>query len=157
LFPLCLCVITPFSVSWRGLRLVAGSKFHLPVWFSVRTIQTKRSPQLAGTQSQRLKDYIRTNLDCALSVKDLANLVHLGPRQFFRRFVNTFGTTPHRYVVNERVTRAKQLLLSEQLLSAIAVTVGFANQSHLSVAFRKVTGMSPNQFRQDSFSRGQHC
>jgi AraC family transcriptional regulator len=102
-----------------------------------------------------VKDFIRTNLDCGLRVKDLASLVDLSPRQFFRRFLNTFGTTPHRYVVNERVTQAKQLLLSKQQLGAIAVTVGFANQGHFSVVFRKATGISPNRFRLESF--GQDC
>jgi AraC family transcriptional regulator len=115
----------------------------------MNTTKTKPSPRLSGPQSRRVMDYIDTNLDCKLSIDDLADLVRVSTRQFFRCFLNTFGTTPHRYVMNERVARAKQLLLRGQLLGEIAVTVGFANQSHFSGVFRKATGVSPNRFRQD--------
>jgi AraC family transcriptional regulator len=115
----------------------------------MNTAKTKPSPRLSGPQSRRVMDYIDTNLDCKLSIDDLADLVRVSTRHFFRCFLNTFGTTPHRYVMNERVARAKQLLVRGQLLGEIAVTVGFANQSHFSGVFRKATGVSPNRFRQD--------
>jgi AraC family transcriptional regulator len=102
-----------------------------------------------------MMDYIHANLDCKLNLFDLANLVQLRPRQFFRIFSNTFDTTPHRYVMNERVAQAKELLLSGQLLVEIATVLGFANQSHFSGVFRNATGMSPGRFRREHCSRGQ--
>jgi methylphosphotriester-DNA--protein-cysteine methyltransferase len=65
-------------------------------------------------------DCIHSNLDCELSINILANLGQLSPRQFFRRFPNTFGITPHRYIMEERMAHAKKLLLSGQPLGEIA-------------------------------------
>ena len=79
---------------------------------------------------------------------DLAKLIRLSPRQFIRIFSNTFGTTPHRYIINKRVALAKELIAKGRLLVEIAVKLGFASQSHFSDVFRKVTGMPPGQFRQ---------
>jgi AraC-like DNA-binding protein len=124
---------------------------------STNTAQMKPSPQRSWTQSRRVMDYIHANLDCELSINILANLGQLSPRQFFRRFLNTFGTTPHRYVIEERLAHAKELLLSGQPLGEIAATVGFASQSHFNDVFRKATGMPPNRFRQEHWSRGQDC
>ena len=98
---------------------------------------------------RRVADYIRANLDEQLTLGDLACLVDLSPRQFFRIFSITFGTTPHRYIVNERVALAKELIFRGQMLVEIASVLGFASQSHFSGVFRKVTGMSPGRFRQD--------
>jgi AraC family transcriptional regulator len=92
-------------------------------------------------------DYIHANLDHALSLSDLAEIVQLGPRQFFRKFSSTFGTTPHQYILNERVAQAKELIAKGRMFVDIAGKLGFANQSHFSGAFRKVTGMPPGQFR----------
>jgi hypothetical protein len=52
-------------------------------------------------------------------------------------------------VMNERVARAKELLLRGQLLVEIAAVLGFANQSHFRGVFRKATGMSPGRFRRE--------
>jgi AraC-like DNA-binding protein len=71
-------------------------------------------------------------------------------RQFLRTFSNTFGTTPHRYIVNERVAQAKELIAEGRLLGDIAAKLGFANQSHFTGVFRKVTDMSPGRFRQET-------
>jgi AraC family transcriptional regulator len=82
-----------------------------------------------------------------LNLPHLAELVDMSPRQFFRLFANTFGCTPHRYVMKERVARAKDLLSAGLSLVEIAHTLGFASQSHFSDVFRKATGASPGHFR----------
>jgi AraC family transcriptional regulator len=84
---------------------------------------------------RRVAEYIRANLDEQLTLGDLACLVDLSPRQFFRIFSITFGTTPHRYIVNERVALAKELIFRGQMLVEIASVLGFASQSHFSGVF----------------------
>jgi transcriptional regulator GlxA family with amidase domain len=59
-------------------------------------------------EARRVMDYIHANIDRELSVVDLAQLAKISPRQFIRIFSNTFGTTPHRYILNERVAQACQ-------------------------------------------------
>jgi AraC-like DNA-binding protein len=113
----------------------------------VKVSERRLSPQLSDAQARRLVDHIHASLDCELSLFDLSKLVHCSPRQFVRLFSNTFGKTPHQYIINERVARAKDLLLQGRLLVEIATTLGFSSQSHFSGTFRKATGMSPGRFR----------
>ena len=97
----------------------------------------KSLKQFSDHQARLVLDYIHANLELQSTFFDLSNLVQLSPRQFFRRFSNTFGTTPHRYIMNERVRQAKEFLLRGQLLVEIATILGFASQSHFSSVFRK--------------------
>ena len=56
--------------------------------------------------------------------------------------------TPHHYLVQKRVERAQSLLAqSDRTLSEIALTAGFADQSHLTRRFRQVVGITPSEFR----------
>ena len=116
--------------------------------FSVKGQEDKRLRTFSVLQARRVMDYIHANIDRELSVFDLAQLVKISPRQFIRMFSNTFGKTPHRYIVNERVAQAKELIAKGLMLADIAANLGFASQSHFSDVFRKVTGMPPGQFRQ---------
>jgi AraC family transcriptional regulator len=118
--------------------------------FSADTVLDRKhiERRFSGRQIRRLVEYIRANLSEDLNLFQLANLVDISPRQFFRLFSNTFGSTPHRYLMNEKVARAKELLGAGLLLVEIAATLGFANQSHFTHVFRKATGMSPGRFRQ---------
>jgi AraC family transcriptional regulator len=63
-------------------------------------------------------------------------------------FKQSTGLTPHQYVIQCRVERAKQLLLQGELTIAdIAYRVGFANQSHLNRHFKRLFGVTPKAIR----------
>jgi AraC family transcriptional regulator len=62
--------------------------------------------------------------------------------------------TPHRYIVERRVERARDLLHNSDLpLAEIAEMIGCASQSHFSVVFHRVTGLTPRQFRTSADAR----
>ena len=125
--------------------------WHLPATSSSFFGEGARRPTTTNVlraRGRRVMDYIHANIDRELSVFDLAKLVQLSPRQSIRIFSNTFGTTPHRYVLNERVALAMELIAKGLLLTDIAANLGSASQSHFSDVFRKVTGMPPGRFRQ---------
>jgi AraC-like DNA-binding protein len=115
--------------------------------FAVKRSEQRPLRRFSQIEARRVAAYIDANLDGALNILELSNLVHLSPRQYVRIFSNTFGTTPHRYVMNQRVGRAKELISKGQSLVDVAAVLGFASQSHLSFLFRQSTGMSPRQFR----------
>jgi AraC family transcriptional regulator len=104
-------------------------------------------PRFSKVEAKWVIDYIRTNIDRAINLLELAELVQLSPRQFLRVFANTFGTTPHQYILNERIALAKELITTCRILAEISMKLGFASPSHFSGAFRKLTGMSPRQYR----------
>jgi AraC family transcriptional regulator len=120
--------------------------------FAANKIERKEvQREFSEPQVRQLRDYIGANLACTLDLLQLADLVDMSPRHFFRVFANTFASTPHRYVTKERVVRAKALLSAGLSLAEIAQTLGFASQSHFGDVFRKVTGVSPGRFRQQYY------
>jgi AraC family transcriptional regulator len=100
------------------------------------------------SQAQMVIDYVRAHLRTDMSLLELAAAIDLSPRHFSRLFRATFGTTPHRYLIRERVNEAKALLALRRLsVAEIAEALGFADQSHLSNVFRRITGFSPKRYQ----------
>lgn len=101
-------------------------------------------------QLNRVLEYIHAHLRDDLSLLELAGAIDLSPRHFSRLFRKTFGTTPSRYVMSERIDRVKTLLTAKRLsILEIGETTGFADQSHLTNAFRKATGVTPRRYQRD--------
>ena len=93
-------------------------------------------------------DYIEENLGNPLTLAAIACAVALSPGHFAHAFREATGVTPHRYVVERRVERAKNLLRQSALpITEIADQVGCPSNSHFSVLFHRVTGVTPRQFR----------
>jgi len=103
---------------------------------------------LSSERLQRVREYIEEHLDDNLSLTALAEVAALSPHHFSRSFKHAIGIGPHRYVTQRRIQRAKQLLRqTRRPIASIAESVGLVNQSHLSVVFRRETGVTPGQFR----------
>jgi AraC family transcriptional regulator len=101
-------------------------------------------------QIQTVVDYIQAHLRDDLSLVELAGAINLSPRHFSRLFRKTFGTTPYRYVLDERVNEVKSLLATKRLsILEIVDVLGFADQSHLTNVFRKATGVTPRRYQRD--------
>ena len=112
-----------------------------------------RTPALAPWQIKRLADFVATNLESAIRNADLAAIVGLSPSHFLKAFKQSFDVTPHVYVARCRIQHAKHLMLStDQPLVQIALACGFIDQAHFSTCFRRVTGVTPTQWRR---SRGE--
>ena len=103
---------------------------------------------LASWQERKVRAYIDSNLDSTILVEDLAELASLSAAHFCRAFKKSFGATPHAYIVQRRVMRAQELMRGTRSpLSQIALDCGFADQTHLSKLFRRLTGQTPNAWR----------
>jgi AraC family transcriptional regulator len=103
---------------------------------------------LASWQERKVRDYIDVNIDSSILVEDLAGIVSLSAAHFCRAFKKSFSATPHAYIVSRRVERAQELMRTTRTpLSQIALDCGFADQTHLSKLFRRLTGRTPNNWR----------
>ncbi|MBE9032945.1 helix-turn-helix transcriptional regulator [filamentous cyanobacterium LEGE 11480] len=108
---------------------------------------SNRSHQLSKTQLQLVTDYIAANLTQDLSLQELAAIAQLNQYQFSRMFKASIGTSPYRYVIQQRIEHAKQLLQQGNLpTSEIALICGFSHQSHLNRHFKQITGVTPKVF-----------
>ena len=99
---------------------------------------------LSATAQKQVLQWIEENLAEKLSLDAAANVVGLSRYHFLRAFKTSFGVTPHQYIIEQRVQRAKTLMNQPQLtLREIAGRCGFSDQSHLTRHFRRLTGLTP--------------
>ncbi len=93
-------------------------------------------------------DLIESDLSEDLSLKVLAKTAGLSEYHFLRMFKQSTGYTPHQYVINQRIERAKELLKSTDMtITEIAYMLGFATPAHFTHLFRRKTGFLPSQMR----------
>ena len=103
---------------------------------------------LAPWQVARLARHIEAHLDEALPLHRLAAEVRLSRGHFARAFKRSFGRTPHAYLTERRIARAKAMMQRTATpLSAIALACGLSDQPHLSRLFRRLTGETPLAWR----------
>jgi AraC family transcriptional regulator len=104
---------------------------------------------LSSAQLRSILAYIRANLSSDIRVTDLAGLVNMSPSHFSRVFKASFGETPYRFVMQERIEGAKGMLAATTKLSAsqVGMAFGFASQSHFVKVFRQFAGVTPKQYR----------
>lgn len=81
-----------------------------------------------------------------LSLSDLARSAGLGRYQFLRGFARVTGLTPHAYIMQRRLHRARGLISKGAALSDAALQSGFADQSHMTRLFVRSFGMAPGAY-----------
>jgi AraC family transcriptional regulator len=115
------------------------------------TTQPQLSAYKGGLPQRQLiqvLDYIDAHLAQEIKLSSLAGLLSMSQFHFSHLFKQSMGVSPYQYLLQQRVERAKQLLKhTDRLIVEIALDCGFSSHSHLSKQFRKLTGMTPKQFR----------
>jgi AraC family transcriptional regulator len=106
---------------------------------------------LAGYRMRRVLDFIDENLSEDLRLATLASVAGISPHHFAELFRKSVGDSPHRYVMGQRVERAKRMLrFADTSIAEIALAAGFVDQSHFSKVFRRLAGASPRTWRERS-------
>lgn len=115
---------------------------------SVRKAITPRRGGLSPKQKKRTEEFVRDNLNCQISLGQLAELNRLSVHQFLTAFGLSFNTSPTQYILDQRIHKARWMLANTNLaIGEIALEAGFCNQSHLAVHFKKRMAMQPREFR----------
>jgi AraC family transcriptional regulator len=102
---------------------------------------------LPGCRLRRVTEYIQQNLDRDLRLAQLAAVVYMSPYHFARLFKHSTGVPPHRFVVRQRIARARVPGMQGLSIAQISRMVGFRNPSHFTTVFRRVTGATPRGYR----------
>ena len=103
---------------------------------------------LAPWQERRAKEIIEANLTGEVPLAQLARECGLSTAHFSRAFKDTTGIPPHQWMLHRRIESAMRLLRSQQLsLPEVALACGFADQSHFTRVFTKLSGTSPGAWR----------
>ena len=106
---------------------------------------------LSPYKLRRTTAYILKHLEQDLSLIILAAVERTSPAHFARQFKQATRLTPHRYVIECRMERAKQLLTETDLpLAEIAVQVGCADYRHFTALFRAHVTLTPSDYREQN-------
>jgi AraC family transcriptional regulator len=115
---------------------------------SHRRPQEIRAARIPAHKLRCTLAYVEAHIAGDLRVEALARAVGMSAFHFAHAFRQATGVPPHRYVMEKRIARGKDLLRETELtLDEIAQRVGYSSQSHFSVAFRKTVGIAPSAFR----------
>lgn len=114
----------------------------------MRTTKSDNRGGLTPHQVRRARERMLATLNEDLTLSELAAECGLSPRHFARAFRQSTGLSPHRWIMQHRVERARELLGKQILsLTEIALTCGFADQSHFTRVFTRIAGFTPGAWR----------
>lgn len=106
---------------------------------------------LAPWQVKRACDRLESDLAGKVALQQIAAELGLSVSHFSRAFRMSTGLPPHQWLLRQRVKAAKQLMTVRDLpLSEIAMSAGFANQSHFTRVFSSMVGVSPGAWRREA-------
>jgi AraC family transcriptional regulator len=111
---------------------------------------------LAAWQEKRACERLESDLAGKISLEQIAAEFDLSVSHFSRAFRISTGLPPHQWLLRQRVKAAKQLMTVRDLpLSEIAISAGFANQSHFTRVFSSVAGVSPGAWRREALGASE--
>lgn len=111
------------------------------------------SPLNEALELERIRPvlrYIENNLHKPLPLKELAEVISVSPQYLCRLFQKAIHDRPVTYINKQRINLSKQLMFNgrDKKMYEIAELVGFENPSYFCLVFKRLTGMSPEQFKQ---------
>jgi len=117
-----------------GFGLINDKKSQLIENIKKTVIELVQAPE--SPEKIKLSEYISSSL-----FHDYTHLSNL--------FSRVEGVTIERYFINQKIEKTRELLVYDELtLTEIADRLGYSSVAHLSRQFKKVTGMTPSQFKQ---------
>ena len=116
--------------------------------FSVTDRQSPPPVDPAVSMIKKSLDYIQEHLQDAITLTNLAEQCCLSASQYGRLFKRVMSCTPVTYLLEKRISYAKQLLVNSTLkISDIAIKAGFNNFSYFNRCFRQHQGITPSEYR----------
>ena len=110
-----------------------------------------RSPSPDGRALLRIGEalsHLERNIHREMNLEELASIAHMSRRSFLRVFQSATGTSPLAWVIEQRINRACELLRhTDRRVTEIAFDVGFNDSNYFTRQFRKITGLSPRNYR----------
>ncbi len=117
-------------------------------WRLVAESHAQQNPYIKSMQR-----YISEHISDKLTLGEIAEAVHLTPEYCCALFKKTTGKTVFSYILDQRIETAKRLItLGELSLKTIAGEMGFADYNYFSRTFKRITGLTPSEYRQMSLS-----
>ncbi|WPO92224.1 helix-turn-helix domain-containing protein [Chryseobacterium sp. HR92] len=92
-------------------------------------------------------DYIKRNLHQKLSIDNIAKLAYVSKSNFFKMFKDELGTSPNDFILQERISKAKELLASQISIKETAFQTGFSDTNYFTRVFKQLEGVTPKNYQ----------
>ena len=119
-----------------------------------RAAELDGSKKKTSSYSQTFSEviyYMERNYASEMSLKTLADIAHMEKIYFLKKFKAEVGTTPVNYLRRLRINQSKNLLINSDFnVTQIAEAVGFQSIHHFSNVFKKLVGMTPTEYKEQS-------
>lgn len=92
-------------------------------------------------------DYIKRNLHQKLSIESIAKLAYLSKSNFFKMFKDELGTSPNDFILQERISKAKELLATQNSIKETAYQTGFSDTNYFTRVFKQLEGITPKNYQ----------
>ena len=103
---------------------------------------------LPARKLRTIQQYVESHLDQDLGLGQLATVAQMNVDSFLRAFRQCTGTTPHQYVLRQRILRAQALLRVREIgIADVSTRCGFRAQGSFTRAFHRLTGTTPRDYR----------
>ncbi|MBD5393501.1 MAG: AraC family transcriptional regulator [Lachnospiraceae bacterium] len=115
---------------------------------SLSIIQSRST--MLNRECTQIKNYLDSNYSEDITLDTLASFTHMNKYYMVHAFTRHTGLSPINYLLRKRIQEGKSLLEStSHSIAQISSTLGFSSQSYFSQAFKKATGMTPIQYRNE--------
>lgn len=97
----------------------------------------------------KVEKYILENIDNPITLEDISSEVKYNESYITRKFKKKVGLTPHAFLINKRIEKAKSKLMNNDNtdLAQLSNEVGFYDQSHFSKVFKRSFARTPNKYK----------
>jgi AraC-like DNA-binding protein len=107
----------------------------------------KRKSLVSSTMAvDRARAYLDGNFSAQVRLDDLSCECEVSPFHLIRSFRDAIGMTPHAYLMQVRVNRAREMIVAGDAISSVAYRCGFVDQSHLTRTFKRILGVTPGAY-----------
>ncbi len=117
--------------------------------------QQQRPPRLGAAQCDQILRFVHSRIIGRIQPGDMAAVLRLSPDYFTRVFTRTFGISPRKWLLRERIRcAARDLLHSSCNITELAYEYGYEDIYLFSRQFKRVTGLSPTAYRNRHANKG---
>lgn len=138
-----LCDTLPAGTPDRSLRLRSAV---LSLLLSIVDAASVACHDRAEIRLGKLVEEMQKHPESEYPLDRISQSLGLSPSNLLVRFKHLTGLPPHAFLIEQRILRAKVMLMSGMPVAAIAHQLGFSSSQHFSSQFRSATGMSPTEF-----------
>ncbi|MGM7719195.1 response regulator transcription factor [Metabacillus sp. Hm71] len=137
------------SFSFEKFKDEKRKEFHELIHFLFRVKYQKEKNSI-----QEIEAYIRNNYERDITLQEIADRFYLSREYISRRFKSEYNETITNYLTTIRIEKAKELLENPHLkIYEISFKVGYQNEKYFSKVFKKIVGLTPNEYRVSVMSK----